>query len=244
MAKKNGILKSVAKYGLIPAVAIGNILTAGLAKVTGKTYGRTTLEEAAQTTMGKILGVGTAATAAALAVAAQPTAVLKLVPKTAVGKAAAVFTGAAAIASPTITQAILETPFKLAAAGKKVGEVVEEMGEEEKTTLEKLGTAGLILGGIATAVGAGALVSKIIGKEDVAIQPAIAEMGMLGSADVMEEAGAQTPQMTDITAKPTRKRRKTRREALQQKISQSVKVYVGSFNRSSKKYLNVIPFCR
>jgi len=48
-----------AKVGLLPAVGIGNLITAGIEKITGKKYGRTTAAELAETPAGKALGLST-----------------------------------------------------------------------------------------------------------------------------------------------------------------------------------------
>ncbi|KKL90649.1 hypothetical protein LCGC14_1902610 [marine sediment metagenome] len=70
------VTETVAGVGLAPATFAGNLITAGLEKVTGKEFGRTTSAELAETKAGKALGLATtavgAATVAALGAAAIP----------------------------------------------------------------------------------------------------------------------------------------------------------------------------
>lgn len=70
------VTETVAGVGLAPATFIGNLITAGLEKATGKEFGRTTSAELAETKAGKALGLATtavgAATVAALGAAAIP----------------------------------------------------------------------------------------------------------------------------------------------------------------------------
>ena len=143
---KKSVLTSISKYGLIPAVAIGNIFTSVIEKVTKKKYGRTTLKEASSTPFGKTLGLATVGTATALGVAvAGPAAAAKaIIPKSAIGKTAAVFVGGAAVASPTLATTIIETPLSLAKTGKKVGKAIEGLTEEQQTTAGKFGKAGAV----------------------------------------------------------------------------------------------------
>ena len=49
-----GLLSSLQKAVLTPLVGAANLVTAGLEKVTGKTYGRTTIEEATKDKVAKI----------------------------------------------------------------------------------------------------------------------------------------------------------------------------------------------
>jgi len=118
-----GLLSSITKIGLAVPVKVGNLITGAISKVTGKEYGQRTLEEAAKTTTGKILGtaiaagaataagiaVGTSAAAPAIAKAAKTAVnVFKAAPapvKTGIVTAAAVATFA-----PATTKAILSQP--------------------------------------------------------------------------------------------------------------------------------------
>lgn len=118
-----GLLSSITKIGLAVPVKVGNLITGAISKVTGKEYGQRTLEEAAKTTTGKILGtaitagaataaglaIGTSAAAPAIAKAAKTAVnVFKAAPapvKTGIVTAAAVATFA-----PATTKAILSQP--------------------------------------------------------------------------------------------------------------------------------------
>lgn len=113
-----GILKSISKIALTPSVAVGNVITAGLEKITGKKYGRSTAEGLASTTAGKVLGTAIAGTAVALTaatVAAIPAAAAAT--RTAATKAATIAKAnpiKTAIAAPIITGAIISQPEKAA----------------------------------------------------------------------------------------------------------------------------------
>lgn len=63
-------IEKVSALALKPSEWIGNIATKGLELITGKKYGRTTSEELAKTTGGKILGSAIAVSGAALGLAA------------------------------------------------------------------------------------------------------------------------------------------------------------------------------
>jgi hypothetical protein len=63
----------------------------------------------------------------------------------------------------------------------------------------------------------------------------------LGSSDIMTESGAIPLQTEELSKTATKRRRKTRSQPQQQHINQSVRVYVNSQNKSSKRYLNVVP---
>lgn len=153
-----GFFKSLSKYGLIPAVAIGNLLTAGIEKIKGKKYGRTTLEEASETKFGKVLGLATLGTGVLLGAVAAPAGTAKaLIPKTVLGKTITTFAGGAALASERVRTAIVEAPFRIFELGKSAGEAVEDLPEEEAEEASGYGAGGLITAGVI-----GALIPKVI----------------------------------------------------------------------------------
>jgi hypothetical protein len=243
-----GLLKSVAKYGILPAVILGNLATAALEKVTKKEYGRTTPEEAAQTTIGKILGVSTLAAGAAAGIAYSPAAALKIatkaVPKTALGKGAALVITGAALASPKITSAVLEAPFTLVESGKKIGKAAEELPEITQEEASGLGKYGLIGAGIA-ALGTGlitgaVLESKAIAKEAggmlESVTPPVQELPAIATEDVETPLTYATEEPEQITGTTPKKRRKKRLQPQGQHISQRVDVRVG-VNAANRKYI-------
>lgn len=251
------VIKSLSKYGLAIPVGLGNLVTKGIEKITGKEYGRTTIDEAASTTFGKVLGTSILATGAALAVAVNPAAVAKAVtPKTIIGKGAAVFTTAAAAASPKLTSTILETPFELAKAGKKTGEAIEDL-EEKYDELPPMGKVPLIVAGIGAAVGLPIVADKVINlfedkKDEIPLIDSPPPVDLAPSSletpketeifpQVNNELAQKTPatpleETTTIAKTARKKRKKARLEPHRQTISQRVNVNVG-VNSGNKKYI-------
>lgn len=67
----------LSKVGLAVPVTLGNLITKGVSKVTGKEYGTTTIKEASETKFGKVLGTaitGVAAVTAGVAIGASASA--------------------------------------------------------------------------------------------------------------------------------------------------------------------------
>ena len=256
------VIKSLSKYGLAIPVGLGNLVTKGIEKITGKEYGRTTIDEAASTTFGKVLGTSILATGAALAVAVNPAAAAKAVtPKTIIGKGAAVFTTAAAAASPKLTSTILETPFQLAKAGKKTGEAIEDL-EQKYDELPPMGKVPLMVAGIGAAVGLPIVADKIIDlfndkKDEIPLIDSPPPVDLAPSSlapssletpketeifpQVNNELAQKTPatpleETTTIAKTARKKRKKARLEPHRQTISQRVNVNVG-VNSGNKKYI-------
>jgi len=237
--KKTGLLKSISKYGLIPAVALGNLLTRGIEKVTGKKYGTTGLEEASQTKFGRALGVATAGVALAAGAAYNPAVAKVLIPKSVVGKTIGLATIGAASVSPTLTSAALEAPIKIFETGQKIGEVIESTPEiaesgAGKNILLALGASALITGGVATAIAAGKNYLDSKEEELVPLEAPTFPKSEIEEATISPAAPVEEEAVSSVS-KP-RKRRKTRREPLQQKISQRVDVRVG-VNAANRKYI-------
>jgi hypothetical protein len=115
-----GILQKISQIALTPSTAIGNVITAGLEKVTGKTYGRTTAAELSSTTAGKVLGTAIAGTAVALAATAAATIPIVATAAKSVGTKAVSVAKAnpikTAIAVPIITGAVISQPAAVAKA--------------------------------------------------------------------------------------------------------------------------------
>jgi hypothetical protein len=240
-----GFLTSLSKYGLIPAVTLGNLVTSGIEKVTGKTYGRTTLNEASKTTTGKVLGLATLGTGVALtSVVAGATsvggAVRSIIPKSAVGKTLTIVGAGASISSPTVASAIIEAPLNLFAGGKKLGSAVEGLPQETKDTASKLGIAGL---GIAVAG------ASLYGIEQVAEASGVrGGAGFIGKnpnvpASTGNEGVVASSQLTPVTRQTvdiTAKRRKAKKKQVSPSMRQSVSVNIVNSPKFSqtKTYLN------
>jgi len=231
-----------ARLGLLPAVKIGNLITAGLEKVTKKKYGRQTTKELASTKAGKVLGIGTTAVAAATAVALNPSlaarALGSLIPKSAVGKGAALLVGGAAVASPVIRKAVVETPSVIFEKGEALGKEIEKQKSEGGATSKT--TTGLIIG-----AAAGLLVPPLLkkgkdavtGKLETLPTPSLPTDKIPSAGDFFgsPELTPQTPATQEMTPK-RKKRLKKAKEAQRQTITQRVDVRVG-VNAGNKKYI-------
>jgi len=237
-----GFFSSLSRYGLIPATTIGNIITAGAEKITGKKYGRTTTKELSKTKAGKTLGLATLGTAGALATAvagipATIKAVTKLTPKTALGKVGALFVGGTALASASVRKAIVETPFTIVEAGKKVGKKVEELPIETKDTASKVGTAGLVVAGAGALIGGAVAIPKVIDKAKGFIPEFPKKKDATPILPVEEDLViTPTPPITPETVtmdKPITPKKPT--EARSQKITQEVNLTI-----TNKRYKNIV----
>lgn len=242
--------KLLSKIGIAPAVALGNIVTAGLEKITGKKYGRTTIKEASETKFGKALGIATVSVAAAIPVAIAPAAagriastVGKTVVKTAVKKPALAIVGTGVIvsgAAPTI----VKTLFK---AGKVGGEVITgEKALTSETIMDVAKGAGVVagLGGLGLAVG---VVGKKILEKKEAIPTLPKEIGGLVAQQpvVTDRPISPTPPITPETVSLKEPSIKKPSEPRRQQITQRVKVEVGvrqSAHRITQNYINALPY--
>lgn len=241
---------------MLPAVKIGNLITSGLEKVTGKKFGRQTTKELASTKAGKILGIATVGTAAITAVAINPSlaarAVTGLLPKSAVGRAATTLAGGAVVTSPTVRKAVFETPSVIFETGEAIGAEVEKEKKAGGATSKT--TQGLIIG-----AAAGLLIPKIIDKGKKSLDkipsPAEAEAafgqipsskGTQGLPALEDFPGSpaltpETPATQELNPKKKRKASKKRLEAPRQTITQRVDVRV---NAGNKRYINMTRFSR
>lgn len=245
-----GFFKSISKYGLIPAVFGGNLVTKVLEKATGKKYGRMTLEKAASTKTGKFFGLATigAASALGVAVAGVPATIAaskRLIPKTTLGKTSALFLGSAAIVSPTLTKTIIEAPFAVVKGGKKVGSAIETLPTGIKDTAKILGVAGLVVAGAGAAALTIPVIAGVAGKvfdrdkEEKQLVVEIPEEQFLLEKELGKEETPILPETQIVT--PTKKPSKRRRATKKQNINQSVKV---SVNVGNRRYLNNILITR
>lgn len=145
-----GILQKISQIALTPSTAIGNVITAGLEKVTGKKYGRTTAAELSSTTAGKVLGTAIAGTAVALTAAAAATIPIVSTAAKSVGSKAVSVAKAnpikTAIAVPLITgavisqpaavaKAVVQTPVNLGNVGANIATLAAEPSLENLKTL-------------------------------------------------------------------------------------------------------------
>jgi len=234
--------------GLVPAVKIGNLITSGLEKITKKKYGRETTKELAATKAGKVLGLATTAAAAAAAAAANPAiaarAVGSLVPKSGMGKAAALLVGGAAVTSKTVRKAIVETPSLIFEKG-------EALGKEAETQVSEGSSGGKTTTAVLLGAAAGLAIPKVLdligqGKEKVSAAKETAT-GILQElpADLKEQlpvigsAPAEmpiTPETEELIKTRRRKHKKKALEPPRQTIRQTVNVQVG-VNAGNKKYI-------
>lgn len=239
--KSKSIIQSVARTALIPSVVLGNLATKAIEKNIQKTIdptykaSYTTTKQAAETTTGKILGAGIATTGAALVVAS---GVAGKVLSTTKGKVAGLITAGAASVSPTVTKAVIEAPAALVDTGIKLGAEVEKIPTEQT---EDLGVGGLLLAGAGGLLAGYGITKGVDAIKSIGNEGVIKDAGMLGTNDVMENAGVVTPQTTSMSKTASKKRKKTRSKALPQQIRQSVRIDIDNRNsahRITKKYIN------
>lgn len=238
--KSKSIIQSVARTALIPSVVLGNAITKVIEKDIQKNVNPdykasyTTTKQAAETTTGKILGAGIATTGAALVVAS---GVAGKVLSTTKGKVAGLITAGAASVSPTVTKAVIEAPAALVDTGIKLGAEVEKIPTEQT---QDLGVGGLLLAGAGGLLAGYGISTGVEAIKDIGTNE-MKDAGMLGTNDVMENAGVITPQTTTMSKTASKKRKKTRSKALPQQIRQSVRIDIDNRNsahRITKKYIN------
>ena len=264
-----GLFQKISRVTLAPSVFLGNLITRGASKVTGKAYGKQTTKKLSKTTFGKVLGTAIAGTAVALAgFVAAPFAPAAL-SSARVAAPKILKSGVKSIGKLTpkkVFSGILGTAFiaggglKLApAVFKKTKEATQTavpvlLGEEPLTSdsaKDVLKTAGIITGAGAAAFGAGIIVKNILEKkEEKAIEtaqitqqplPAVTQQPTILPTKVIptNEGIPVTPETTTIT---TGKRKYKRSKPRTATINNRVNVIVKnsySANRTTKKYINV-----
>lgn len=258
-----GLLKAVGKstyktFGKVFSTAVttpANIITAGLEKVTGKKYGRTTAKEFSESSFGKKLTKAAAVPAAGLVIAAgaggrAASLAKSLVPATIKGK---VITGTSALigygvlksspkAQKTVEKAIVslpDKPSKIIGLGKGIGQVIEK---KKKFTAKDVGKALAVAGIVGgAAAGAAVILPKIKEKftKEKAVVPEVSPgvfeatpeqaQQLVKEKPIGIEGTPQTPQTTKITT--GRKPYKRRRAKKTPSVRQSVRVNV--INRST-----------
>lgn len=240
-----GILSTISNLALKPSTALGNLATAGLEKITGKEYGRTTSKELASTTPGKILGLGIATTAGALVVAtgAAASAARVVIPaatkavvtspvKTILGTTVA----AGIIASGAGTK-IVSTTYK---GSKTAGEVItgeKSLGGDTIKDVTK--TAGIVLGVGAVGAAAGLVAEKVLtGNDNVEslIPTTPASVTSQVAASEIAPTGVTEMPATPQTVSTTTRKKYKKKKIESQRISQIVKINVSAGNR---RFLNV-----
>lgn len=256
-----GLIKSAAKatYGTFEkvfatAVTVpANIITAGIEKVTGKTFARTTPQEFTQSSFGSKVTKAAAVPAAGLIIAAgaggrAATFAKSLIPTTIKGKLFAATAGLVGYGilkeSPTaqsFTEKAIEglpdKPGVIVEFGAEVGKVIEGVKEFTPKDVAKGVAAAGVVGGV---FGAAALLIPKIGKNK-----APSETGGLIETPLGQEQYAVLPETVDISKTPPKKRPYKPRTA---KKTPSVRQYVkvNIINKPvntgirvySKKYIN------
>jgi len=230
--------------GLVTGVA--GVITAGIEKVTGETYGRMTAVEFREEPTGKVLTTAFTGTLTALGVATLPVTA-PLVLKGVIAKPVVALVGAGLLVTKGGRTLITKGVEGVYLGGKALGEayeVAEEKGEEI-TISEALKTAGLVGAGLVVGAGAPAIIEKgkeiftdITGKE---LKEVVPKEQLIPEKAVGDAGIPVTPATTTITTgkKPYKRRRA--------KITPPVKQYVRvdiinqPRNLQSIKYINSNP---
>ena len=238
-----GIFSALQKAVAKPIVATGNLITKGIEKVTGKTYGRTTEKEFLSSKVGKVTTAGIVATAGALAVASAPAIVGSASVRATAGKVAtSVITNpAGAVKSVVVGTAVagviaggglalLPKIYEGTKAGAEVLTGEKELSAENISGVAKVVGIGLGVAGLGAV--AGYVAGKFFGKDTETLELPKEK------AIATDEAKPITPETTTIqTGK--RKRRKAK-AVISPSVRQSVRVNVISNNsahRITKNYL-------
>lgn len=238
----------LARLGLALPVAIGNILTLGLEKVSGRKFGRQRTKELAQTRFGKTLGLAITGTGAVLAVALSPAAAARqaasLIPKSGLGKAALLAVGGAAVTSKVVRRAIIQTPSLIFEKGEALGLEAERQAEAAGERKPKTTTAVLL--GAAAGLAAPFILGKVREKFTGQEVPTLDFEPLPSALPLPKErqAAAEKPVTAEtqtIEAGTKKKRRKSRPQPRRQTISQKVNVRVG-VNAGNRKYIKNVIF--
>lgn len=211
------------------AVGLGNVITLGLEKVTGKQFGRTTPEEFSRSKVGSALTIAAKVPTAALAIVTAPVTVPFVARAALQRPLAALVVGG--LAATTGGRALIEKgAIGLVEGGKAAGELIEE--KPDVSVGELLQTGGLVVAGL----GAAALAPAAIGKAKDLFGGS--PKGAFVKEDPIQEISPDlpvTPQTEVITPETaTDKPKKTRRKVPSVKVNQSVNIIV----QQNKKFLN------
>lgn len=252
-----GIIKKIAKVALTPSVVLGNALS----NVIKKGSGKTTSEQLSNTGAGKVLGSAIALTGVgALGTALAPEAVVT----SAVSGAGKILTSSVKVAGTNILNVATKNPLATTATGifiaggglkliRPATDVVR--GATGFVTGTNRTSSGL--GDTALLVGTGLLATRAVGtainattsylnrratreNTQAMISTIGSDAGALGSSDNMQESGVQTAETQDLEQQPISAPQNISPQPQGQKISQSVKLYVNSHNKTSKRYLKIV----
>lgn len=229
----------LARLGLAIPTAIGNLLTLGIEKAAGRKFGRQTTKELAQTRFGKVLGLSITGTAAVLGVLLSPAAAARqaasLIPKSGFGKTALLAVGGAAVASPVIRKAIIQTPSIIFEKGEALGLEAERQAEaagerKPKTTLAILAGAAL---GLAAPSILGKVRERFAGQEvptlDFEPLPSVLPLPKEKEAAAEKPVTAETETIeAGVKKKPSKRRSQPRRQTISQRVNVRVGVNAGN----------------
>ncbi|GAI10901.1 unnamed protein product [marine sediment metagenome] len=209
------VFKFLKKAYAAVVAPVANILTAGIEKITGGTYGRTSVQEILEDPVGKVLSTAAGVTTLALGAVTLPyTAPV-------VAKAAVTFVAKAPVAAlalgglatvPAGRELIGQAAKGIFEGGKALGKAAEVAKEEgvPLTLKEGLKAAGLVGAGVVAAVAVPKIIEKIKGlpeKIPSLIEP---EEVMIKEKPIGIEGEVPiTPEVTEITVgkKPYKRRR-------------------------------------
>lgn len=249
-----GLLKNLGQVILKPITAAGNAITAGLEKVTGKTYGRTTPEEAASTFVGKVLTAGILATSVGIAAGVAPVATKKIIAPVAVVTIAAPKTTEKITSSPELLEVAAATAINpvagvivgLEKGTSLVGTAAEGVIEKVKEVSPEVKAA--VVGAGVVAAGAGVAAASGVFEKEKELSPTRVPEVAPGVFELTPEQQKSlttsqdkplTPETQTVSTTPKKRKRSTRKK-VQPSVRQSVRVNV--INRavgfqSSKKYI-------
>jgi hypothetical protein len=262
-----GLFTTLQKLVSTPIVGIGNVIGKGISAVTGLKRTDVTTEQFLGSTTGKIVSTGIIGTSAALGAIAGGAAITSagglgtvaksLIPKTLVGKAAAV------LIAPAAVSAVIQNPLGAASAvgdvadfSLKAGGVISDpsLSGAAQLVKEHPVISGIIAAGAVVAVGkgvAGAVATfgqtQATKEQTKAIEAATAGMGKETTGGLVPEKTLETnteiPQAQQTTTIQTGKRKRRKAKvAISPSIRQSVSVNVINSSKSvgitNKRYIN------
>lgn len=199
--------------GLVTGVA--GLITTGIEKVTGKTYGRITAEEFREEPVGKALTQQFEIATAILGVVSLPTA-LPFIAKTIITKPIQSLVIGGLLTTAGGRYLIEKSAEGIYTGGVALGKAVEVAKEkgEELSLGEALETAGLVGAGLILGAGAPAIIEKIKGIELPKLPETKPEA--LGVAE--KPILPVTEVITTTKKKPTQRRRATKTPSVKQSV--------------------------
>jgi len=244
-----GIIQKIAGVALTPSTIAGNAIS----NLIKKGSGTTKASDLAKTGAGKVLGTAIALTGAGLAGAAIAPEAIVSAGAASAGKAATkiVTTGGANLLNVATKNplATVGTGIFVAGGGLSLIKPAVNVVRGATDTLTGTPTASGVVD-VALLTGAGLLAAGGVGaglnaysnyqNRQATNANTAAMLETLGSAEAMQESGVQTQEMQDLEEKQAIPVTNSSPQPQGQKINQSVKLYVNSQNKSSKRYLNII----